>query len=169
MGPQLSFNSSRSLASGLCLSCRPWPSLNTMRGSGAGKKSLTARQPGLPSCIKWLVPGDESASQLICIPECMKMRTLTTPSLQLIDHQNTFAPIPDTGDSMSSWKQWVDMESRRRLLSGCFILDVHSVIYYEQPPIVILHLDYSSPSTLLIPLASSGNEMWEAEDSTANP
>lgn len=56
------------------------------------------------------------------------------------------------------------METRRRLLSSCFLLDVHSMFYYEQPPIVILNLDYSSPSTLPIPLSTSSTKLWGAPD-----
>lgn len=47
------------------------------------------------------------------------------------------------------------------------MLDVHSMMYYEQPPIVILNLDYSSPSNLPIPLLATTVKLWQAPDATA--
>ena len=44
------------------------------------------------------------------------------------------------------------------------MLDVQSMIYYEQAPVGIAHLDYSSPSTLPIPLTTSSTKLWEAPD-----
>ena len=90
-----------------------------------------------------------------------------TPNPQVIDHQNAFTPIPARGDSLSSWKQWVDRESRRRLLAGCFMLDVHSSVYYEQYPMAMHGLDYLSPFTLPIPLSASSRKLWGAPDDHA--
>lgn len=76
--------------------------------------------------------------------------------------QNTFPTVLASCDDSQRWKMWVDTESRRRLLSACFLLDVHSMYYLEQPHIPTLGLDYSSPSTLPIPLSVSTTQLWDA-------
>ena len=58
----------------------------------------------------------------------------------------------------------MDTETRRRILAACFLLDVHSMTYYEQPPIVVRNLDYSCPGSLSIPLTADTVELWEASD-----
>lgn len=75
--------------------------------------------------------------------------------------------MPNNIDRTASWKEWISAESRRRLLAACFLLDVHSMMYYEQPPIVILNLDYSSPSALPIPLLTTTVKLWQAPDAAA--
>lgn len=47
------------------------------------------------------------------------------------------------------------------------MFDVHSMMYYEQPPIVIRGLNYSSPSTLPIPLITTTAKLWQAPDANA--
>lgn len=56
------------------------------------------------------------------------------------------------------------MEARRRLLAGCFLLDVHSMMYYAQPAVAMRNLDYTSPLTLPIPLTGATTRLWEAPD-----
>lgn len=56
------------------------------------------------------------------------------------------------------------METRRRLLAACFLLDVHSAKYHEHLPTAILELDYSSPDTLPIPLITGTTEAWTARN-----
>jgi hypothetical protein len=59
------------------------------------------------------------------------------------------------------------MESCRRLLSACFLLDVHTTCYFEQSPLPILNLDYSDHSSLHIPLSATTTQMWEAPNAQA--
>src|SRR4051812_22569396 len=37
-----------------------------------------------------------------------------------------------TQDAEIEWLQWVDSESRRRLLCLCFIFDIHQAMYHQQ-------------------------------------
>ncbi|KOS20373.1 hypothetical protein ESCO_005493 [Escovopsis weberi] len=67
--------------------------------------------------------------------------------------------------SSQRWKYWVDLESRRRLLSACFLLDVHTMSYLEQPRVATLGLDYDAPETLPIPLSVSTAQLWDARSS----
>lgn len=39
----------------------------------------------------------------------------------------------DQRDTQRRWRLWIELEGRRRLLAACFVLDVHSSIYHEQP------------------------------------
>lgn len=59
------------------------------------------------------------------------------------------------------------METRRRLLAACFLLDVHCMRYFEQAPVSAVGLDYSAPWSLAIPLTSNSGELWEATSSSA--
>ena len=68
-------------------------------------------------------------------------------------------------DQAQDWVLWVDVESRRRLLAACFVLDVHSTRYFEQPSAEIAGLDYSMPHGLPIPLSESTMQAWEASNS----
>lgn len=55
------------------------------------------------------------------------------------------------------------MESKRRLLSACFLLDVHAMSFLEQPRAAVLGLDYSDPRTLPIPLSMATLQLWDAQ------
>ncbi|KAK5987435.1 hypothetical protein PT974_11562 [Cladobotryum mycophilum] len=81
----------------------------------------------------------------------------------VINMQNTFAPNLAGCNDSQRWKIWVDMESRRRLLSACFLLDVHGMSYLEQPRVRTLGLDYTAPETLPIPLSISTAQLWDAQ------
>jgi hypothetical protein len=51
----------------------------------------------------------------------------------LIDRFGTQANTGhQTLDSYSEWCQWLENETRRRLLSACFMFDVHQAIYHQQ-------------------------------------
>lgn len=78
------------------------------------------------------------------------------------DIENTYAPIPSDGSVEQRWRVWIDMETRRRVLAACFLLDVHSLRYLEQPPTRIRGIDYTTHSTLEIPLSSGSFKLWEA-------
>lgn len=66
-----------------------------------------------------------------------------------------------------AWRAWVHTEARRRLLAACFLLDVHSMLYLEQPGVSFGTLDYSSPTTLPIPLTADTTDLWEAATAQA--
>ncbi|KAF5025236.1 hypothetical protein F66182_2702 [Fusarium sp. NRRL 66182] len=66
-----------------------------------------------------------------------------------------------------AWKTWIAIETQRRLLAACFLLDIHSSRYYERGHVSALGLDYSSPSTLPISLTAVTTQLWEAEDPQA--
>lgn len=67
-------------------------------------------------------------------------------------------------DGNRRWKTWIDMETRRRLLAACFLLDVHSACYHEQSLTAVLGLDYSHPGALPIPLTASTTQAWNAQN-----
>lgn len=81
--------------------------------------------------------------------------------------QNTAAPVPASRDTSLKWKMWVDVETKRRLLAACFLLDVHSMFFHEQPGVSITGLSYAAPSTLPIPLTESTMELWDAPNGHA--
>ncbi len=56
----------------------------------------------------------------------------------------------------------MDDEAHRRLLASCFLLDIHCMRYFERAPVAAPGLDYSSPSTLAIPLSANTTKLWEA-------
>lgn len=64
----------------------------------------------------------------------------------------------NTGPS-NDWYQWIDIESRRRLLSGCFVFDIHQSIYHQQPRSRAPR-DESS-SLLCLPCS---DELWNASN-----
>ncbi|KAI6782030.1 uncharacterized protein J7T54_003449 [Emericellopsis cladophorae] len=82
----------------------------------------------------------------------------------LVDGQQATAPTAIRANSLSSWYHWISMESRRRILGVCFMLDVHSTCYFEQPGLRLAGLNYSSPYKLPIPLSASSERLWEATD-----
>lgn len=54
------------------------------------------------------------------------------------------------------------MEARRRILAACFLLDIHSMRYLEQPPTMIRNMDYASQTTLTIPFSTTTRKQWDA-------
>ncbi|OAA37984.1 Transcription factor [Beauveria brongniartii RCEF 3172] len=73
-----------------------------------------------------------------------------------LPQETTIFGRPDT------WEAWVEDETHRRLLASCFLLDVHCMRYFERAPVSVPGLDYSSPSTLAIPLSANTTKLWEA-------
>lgn len=55
------------------------------------------------------------------------------------------------------WAEWLEAEARRRLLAACFILDVHTSVYYELP----LMQPFTQPCPP-IPLTGPSQALWEA-------
>ena len=59
------------------------------------------------------------------------------------------------------WHNWIDAESRRRLLAACFFSDGHAAIYQQQRR--AQETDAGSPAELqLIPLLGRSAKLWEA-------
>ncbi|KKP03188.1 hypothetical protein THAR02_04707 [Trichoderma harzianum] len=84
---------------------------------------------------------------------------------QMVIHaQTTFPPNLGPCDASQQWRMWVHMESKRRLLSACFLLDVHAMSFLEQPRVSVLGLDYSDPATLPIPLSMGTLLQWDAQN-----
>ncbi|KAJ6783340.1 hypothetical protein PWT90_04339 [Aphanocladium album] len=82
----------------------------------------------------------------------------------LYEKANQAALLSETAAFLrpDTWESWVEDEAHRRLLASCFLLDIHCMRYFERAPVPILGLDYSSPSTLAIPLSTNTTELWEA-------
>ncbi|KAE9378029.1 hypothetical protein N431DRAFT_171451 [Stipitochalara longipes BDJ] len=59
----------------------------------------------------------------------------TTSADALIDRfgSQVQAEAQSNLDEHSSWRQWLNDETRRRLLSACFMFDVHQAMYHQQP------------------------------------
>ncbi|KAI1876288.1 uncharacterized protein JN550_001784 [Neoarthrinium moseri] len=55
------------------------------------------------------------------------------------------------------WAEWIEAEARRRLLAACFVLDVHTSVYYELP----LMQPFTNPCPP-IPLTAAGQALWTA-------
>ncbi|KAI1778376.1 hypothetical protein F4818DRAFT_456226 [Hypoxylon cercidicola] len=69
-------------------------------------------------------------------------------------------PTPSNHDR--SWNEWIETESRRRLLAACFILDVHTSVYYQQNLIQQFPI-----STHPIPLIRPTEDLWAAQSPEA--
>lgn len=85
------------------------------------------------------------------------------PVEQMNDPENTYAPIPSEGSLEQRWRIWIDMETRRRVFAACFLLDVHSMRYLEQPPTKVRGMDYTVHETLMIPFTYTTSAMWDAQ------
>ncbi|KAI0838687.1 hypothetical protein F5Y06DRAFT_267561 [Hypoxylon sp. FL0890] len=84
----------------------------------------------------------------------------STSSSQMADHQMTDDFIFSASTRNDRWNEWIDNESRRRLLAACFVLDVHTSVYYQQ------NLIQPSPmSTHPIPLIRPTEGLWAAQSS----
>ncbi|OTB07070.1 hypothetical protein M426DRAFT_93805 [Hypoxylon sp. CI-4A] len=75
---------------------------------------------------------------------------------QMPDNDFTFS----TSTRHDRWNEWIDNESRRRLLACCFILDVHTSVYYQQPVLRSFHM-----STPPIPLIGPTRDLWAPQSS----
>lgn len=88
-------------------------------------------------------------------------RTLSEP-FQSLYSRMADPQIPDNLDPTSphdiSWNEWMETESKRRLLAACFILDVHTSVYYQQNS-----LQQFPISTPPIPLIKPTEDLWAAQ------
>ncbi|KAH8127574.1 hypothetical protein ACSS6W_006736 [Trichoderma asperelloides] len=82
----------------------------------------------------------------------------------VINSQATYPSNMESCDASQQWNIWVHVESRRRLLAACFLLDVHASSYLEQPRAAIIGLDYTDPATLPVPLSMGTLHLWDAQN-----
>ncbi|KAM4066005.1 fungal specific transcription factor [Hirsutella rhossiliensis] len=82
---------------------------------------------------------------------------------QMVASQHIWEASPASSTDTQRWREWVRLESCRRLLAACFLLSVHGNWYYEQPFTADLGLDNFSPMMLSIPLSANSTQAWEAE------
>jgi len=102
-------------------------------------------------------------------PTCSDMNS------QVLEHvleHAAIAPSILAGDHTSPetrWREWVDLESRRRLLAACFVVDVHTGVYQEQPCVQSMGLleTETLASGLPIPLSDPTAALWEMQDAEA--
>ncbi|RYO78535.1 hypothetical protein DL762_008658 [Monosporascus cannonballus] len=94
-------------------------------------------------------------------------KVVTRPSQQFRSLYSRVAEQQVPPDYVSSaatreerWDRWIEAESLRRLFAGCFILDVHTSVYHEQPLIP----QFSTP-TPPIPLIQVSDGLWSATTS----
>ncbi|PVH80575.1 hypothetical protein DL98DRAFT_187095 [Cadophora sp. DSE1049] len=78
---------------------------------------------------------------------------------------------PKSSSPNSEWFTWIEAESRQRLLSGCFIFDIHQSMYHQQPRSRVPR-DLSSslvcqPCPESLWTASNPSE-WQAQRSSSN-
>ncbi|KAI1093145.1 hypothetical protein F5B19DRAFT_501682 [Rostrohypoxylon terebratum] len=87
----------------------------------------------------------------------------TSSSSQMADHQRPddflFSTSTTTSTRHDRWNEWIDNESRRRLLAACFVLDVHASVYYQQH----LMKPFPMSTTPPIPLIRPTTELWAAQ------
>ena len=63
-----------------------------------------------------------------------------------------------------TFSQWLDLETRRRLLSACFLLDVHSSTLYAQEALASRFLNVKEGHSLPIPLTRQTAQLWKCPD-----
>ncbi|KAI1418608.1 hypothetical protein F5Y13DRAFT_196409 [Hypoxylon sp. FL1857] len=136
------------------------------RTSSEPFQSLYSRVSSLPShstLVGSLICStfqDPLFSSVVSFPSGQWYQYSTSSSSQMADHQ-----MPDDFTSSAStrndrWNEWIDNESRRRLLAACFVLDVHTSVYYQQ------NLIQQSPmSTQPTPLIRPTEGLWAAQSS----
>lgn len=82
---------------------------------------------------------------------------------RMVDHQKPdeflFSTSTTTSTRHDRWNEWIDNESRRRLLAACFVLDVHASVYYQQH----LMKPFPMSTTPAIPLIRPTADLWAAQ------
>ncbi|OHE91989.1 hypothetical protein CORC01_12725 [Colletotrichum orchidophilum] len=81
------------------------------------------------------------------------------------DNAVIFGAVPRTGTNTVRWHTWLDMEARRRLLSACFVLDIHSSVYLDQPRVRNFDMNDGMPPN--IPLTGPAQDLWDAPSADA--
>ncbi|KXJ95081.1 hypothetical protein Micbo1qcDRAFT_192202 [Microdochium bolleyi] len=67
-----------------------------------------------------------------------------------------------SGSQEQRWRRWADIEARRRLQTGCFLLDVNTALLYEQP--LLKPITATSPP---IPLTVQTGQQWKASTASS--
>ncbi|KAK6950816.1 hypothetical protein Daesc_007341 [Daldinia eschscholtzii] len=81
---------------------------------------------------------------------------------RMANHQTPDDFLFSSSTRNERWNEWIDNESRRRLLAACFVLDAHSSLYYQQ------HVIQQFPiSTRPIPLIRPAEDLWAAQSPEA--
>ncbi|KAI0885702.1 uncharacterized protein GGS22DRAFT_161661 [Annulohypoxylon maeteangense] len=80
---------------------------------------------------------------------------------RMADHQMPDDLLFSTSTRHDRWNEWIDNESRRRLLAACFVLDVHASVYYQQH----LMKPFPMSTTPAIPLIRPTEDLWAAQSS----
>ncbi|KAI2463625.1 hypothetical protein F4781DRAFT_440388 [Annulohypoxylon bovei var. microspora] len=83
----------------------------------------------------------------------------STSSSQMADHQLPDDFLFSASTRHDRWNEWIDNESRRRLLAACFVLDVHTSVYYQQH----LMKPFPMSTTPPIPLIRPTKHLWAAQ------
>lgn len=87
--------------------------------------------------------------------------------LQVIRDQATPGMASPTMDAVAEsleqrWRRWTDIEARRRLQTGCFLLDVNTALLYEQT--LLKPITATSPP---IPLTVQTSQPWNASTASS--
>ncbi|KAI1116331.1 hypothetical protein F5Y14DRAFT_78173 [Nemania sp. NC0429] len=99
---------------------------------------------------------------LVLSPLSENNHQYSTSSSQVATSQTPTDFNNQTNTGHHHWDQWIVDESRRRLLTACFVLDAHASMYHEHS---ILH-NFPTP-TPPIPLTKPTKHLWEAQDPEA--
>ncbi|KAI1081124.1 hypothetical protein F5B20DRAFT_579503 [Whalleya microplaca] len=86
----------------------------------------------------------------------------TSSSSQMADIQTPDDFISTASTREEQWIEWINTETYRRLLSACFILDVHTSVYYQQH----LTKQFSITKTPIF-LTRPSEDLWNARSSDA--
>lgn len=106
---------------------------------------------------------DQLFSLVLYSPISQWLPYSTSPS-QVIDPQippasSPLGTTPTPARTLAErWSEWVEAESRRRLLVNCFCLDIHTSVYHQQRP--THHFSHARPP---IPLIAASQDLWAAQ------
>ncbi|KAI1140345.1 hypothetical protein F5Y05DRAFT_403309 [Hypoxylon sp. FL0543] len=121
--------------------------------------SLPSRSTLVDSLICSIFQG-HLFSSVLSFPTGQCYQYSTSSSSQMADHQTPDDFVFSASTRNDRWNEWIENESRRRLLAACFVLDVHTSVYYQQ------NLIQPSPmSTHPIPLIRPTEGLWAAQSS----
>ncbi|KAH8196856.1 hypothetical protein TruAng_008969 [Truncatella angustata] len=86
-----------------------------------------------------------------------RVDTITHPDPDTSFGSTTSTRGPTAVTAAARWAQWIEEEARRRLLAACFVLDVHTSVYYDLP----LSQRFVKPCPP-IPLIAASERLWNA-------
>lgn len=85
----------------------------------------------------------------------------------IIDNQTTFDLFETLDKPEASWRRWVEVDTRRRMFTVCFVIEFFTALLLENEPATMRNLDYEAPTTLQVPLTACTKALWEAPDARA--